>query len=192
MISLSTRQQYTVGGVLGSLILFFILAWLILLALSPSKTETVMVKEDVETEYPEPEPVHRVDPYREARQTATASGLDPNMVVALIRSEGLLNRAEEFEGACDIREMDCIVDLAEKQKHLAAALNRKPTPADMLLAHTFGVPEAIRFYRMPGDKPIKEINEKILKANSGLEVHETVADFRIWLSRAVYRLMVRR
>lgn len=186
MRTLSVQQKYSIGGVLGCVVLFILLTWLVLHLATPGKNEVVMEK-GPQIEYADPTP--RVDPYADLRQSARANGLDPKMVVALVRAEGILTSPEEYKDGCDIKLVDCVAGLAEKEKLLKAALNRKPTASDMLLAHMFGVPEAIRFAQLPNDKLTKEIDEKILKVNPVFLEHDTVSEFRIWLARTVYRLM---
>lgn len=180
----STTTRYSAYSIVGSLFLFIFLCWLVLWALSPK--EQVIVQETIITKEPAVT-VPLVDPWRDHKEAAFVNNLEPKLVIAVAKSERLIKRPEEFEGACLIEtDLDnCVQTLSKTNKSLIDYLGRKPTPSEVVLAHSLGVNEALRISRLAGSTPAKEIGDELVKANPNISSFETVRDFRIWLNRVV-------
>lgn len=180
----STTTRYSAYSLVGSLFLFIFLCWLVLSALSPKEQvivqETIITKEPVITVPP-------VDPWQDHKEAAFANNLEPKLVIAVAKSEKLINRPVDFDGACYISDdqSNCIKTLSKTNQYLTDYLGRKPTPSEVLLAHTLGSDESLRIARLPGAMPAKDMGEKLIKANPNIASFKTVRDFRIWLNRIV-------
>jgi hypothetical protein len=187
MRQLTVVEKYSAyGAVLTFLFLAFVW-WLLLVNFADNKPqvafETTIIKQPV-IEKP-------VDPWRMARIEARANGIDSKLVIAVIKSENLLVRPKEFEGACLMVDdlPTCTQTLAKTYKSLTDFLGRKPTPSDLVLAHIFGTNEALRIARITGGVKTDEIGEDILKANPNIKSFASMRNFRIWLNRTVWRRM---
>ncbi len=187
MRQFSVVQRYSAYGAVLTFPFLAFVWWLLLVNFSEDEPqvsfETTIIKQPV-TEKP-------VDPWRMARIEARANGIDSKLVIAVIKSEKLLVRPKEFEGAClMVNDLSaCIQTLAKTYKSLIDFLGRKPTPSDLVLAHIFGESEALRIARITGGAKPDEIGEDILKANTNIKSFASMRDFRIWLNRSVWRRM---
>jgi hypothetical protein len=179
----STATRYSAYSVVASVFLFTFLCWLVLWALSPK--ERVIVQET--TIIKKPVAVLPPDPWQNLREEAFANSLDAKLVIAVAKSERLIKRPKEFEGACYISDTlsTCVQSLSKTNQRLTDYLGRKPTPSEVLLAHTLGVDDALRIIRLPGSMSAKDIDEKLIKENPNIASFKTVRDFRIWLNRIV-------
>lgn len=184
----SVTQRYSAYGALFSILFIAFVIWLFFVGLAPDEKaddfETVTIVEKAPVERPAVQ-----DPWAETRREARLNGLDTNLVIGIIKSEDLLTPHKEFEGSCRMvsERTDCIAALGKKYKELGDYLGRKPTPSDVLLAHTFGVNESVRISRLIGVDKVETLGEEILKANPNLSGFESIRAFRIWLGRSVYR-----
>lgn len=182
----SVTQRYSVYGAIGSILFVVFIVWLLLVALAPKENtepfETVVVKEPKEKPAP-------IDPLSDIRREARVNGLDFTLVLGVIKSENLLTPHKEIEGACRMKNdrSACIANLGKLHTELANFLSRKPTASDVLLAHSFGVNEAVRISRLVGVDKIDTLGEEILNANPNLKAFESIRAFRIWLGRSIYR-----
>lgn len=181
---LSTTTRYSAYSLLGSIFLFICLCWLVLWLLTPK--EQVIVQETVITKTPVAK-LPPVDRWRDHKEVAFVNNLEPKLVIAVAKSERLIKRPEEFEGACYLATdlNNCTQTLSKTYKSLIDFLGRKPTPSEVVLAHILGVNEALRISRLAGSAPAKDIGEKLVKENPNIASFETVRDFRIWLNRVV-------
>lgn len=179
----STTVKYGAWSFVIAIFLFIFLCSLVLWFLSPK--EKVLVQET--TIIKKPVAVLPPDPWQNLREEAFANSLDAKLVIAVAKSERLIKRPEEFEGACYISDTfsACVQALSKANQGLTDYLGRKPTPSEVLLAHTLGVDEALRITRLPGSMPTKDIDEKLIKENPNIASFKTVRDFRIWLNRIV-------
>lgn len=187
MRQLSVVQRYSAYGAVLTFFFLVFIWWLLLVNFSEDKPqvtfETTITKQPV-IEKP-------VDPWRTVRVEARANGIDSKLVIAVIKSEKLLVRPKEFEGAClMVNDLSgCTQTLAKTYKSLTDFLGRKPTPSDLVLAHIFGVDESLRIARITGGAKTDEIGEDILKVNPNIKSFASMRDFRIWLNRTVWRRM---
>lgn len=185
MSQISLNHRYTWYSTVGCILLLIFICWFLFVAAIPKEEPTLV------TETPTIEKPQRYDPWSSTRTEARLSGIDSRLVIGIIKSENLLNRHKEIEGACllSANQALCIQKLAETNKSLTKFLNRRPTPSDLLLAHSFGETEALRISTLTGSAKIDELGEEIIKANPNLKGYQSIRDFRIWLRRAVYRNM---
>lgn len=180
-------QRYSAYGAVLTVLFLVFIWWLLLVNFAEDKPqvafETTITKQPVIKK--------PVDPWRLVREEAQANGIDSKLVIAVVKSEKLLIRPKEFEGACLMTDdlPACTQTLAKTYKSLTDFLGRKPTPSDLVLAHIFGESEALRIAQITGGAKPDAIGEDILKANPNIKSFASMRDFRIWLNRSVWRRM---
>lgn len=181
---MSIVERYSVYGTIFSVLFVGFIFWLLLVGLAPKKPPMVAEIEIEETI----EPV-KIDHWSDVKNEARLNGLEPQIAIGVIRSEQIFTPHKEIEGACRMSDgrTECIKSLSKLYKDLTDYIGRKPTSSDVLLAHSFGVVESVRISKLIGVHSIDKLGEDILKANPNLKSFENIRDFRIWLSRYVYR-----
>ena len=191
----SLNHRYTLYSIVFCIGIFSFFCWLFLVGLAPkeplSQGKTVVsLVESKQT--PEDISHSAKDPFKLVKFAAQEKSLETRLAIGVAKSETLLSSTSEInENFCQIANdvVSCVHKLADTYNTLSELLNRKPTPSDLLLAHIFGVDETLRISQLPGNANIDGLGEKIIKANQNLKGFASVRDFRIWLSRAVYRNM---